>query len=359
MLCCNLKMYLDRLGDGTVVFERFRVLGAFSVQMTIGAEINSEVKYMGEAKDLIGLRFNRLAVVRKTDQRLCRSIVWECRCDCGNSTFASSSALLSGKRKSCGCLRNESGKKKAQDITGMRFGRLTALRPTEKRQSESVVWECQCDCGEIDYAPVILLRAGKKKSCGCLRSDVYEGNKRDVTGLRFGKLTAICPTDKREADGSVVWKWRCDCSEVIDKSLNSVSRGLIRSCGCLLQDVRKDIYSEYLKPAYVLGTNLNMLRQNEDVLRADNVSGVKGVHFRSSENVYIASIKFKGVIVQKRYKRFEDAVDARRRMKAIHSEFLEWWDSLSDEARSVVCAEFEQERNVPAVLIKEQILRLV
>lgn len=314
---------------------------------------------MSGSKDLIGMRFHRLTVVRKTEQRSCGSIVWECRCDCGEPVLASSSALSSGKQKSCGCLRKETGKKKAQDITGMRFGRLTALRPTEKRQSESVVWECQCDCGEIDYAPVIVLRAGKKKSCGCLRGDIYEDNKRDVTGLRFGRLTAICPTDKREADRSVVWKWRCDCGEDVDKSLNAVSRGLVRSCGCLLQDVRKDNYSEYLKPDYVLGTNLSMLRQDECSLRMDNTSGVKGVHFRSSENVYVASIKFKGVVVQKRYKRFEDAVDARRRMKAIHSEFVEWWDSLSDDARAFACEEFEQEGDVPAALIKEQILRLL
>lgn len=314
---------------------------------------------MSQAKDLIGLRFNRLTVIQKTAQRESRAIVWECRCDCGSTTFVSSSDLLRNKQKSCGCLRKESGKRKAQDLTGARFGRLTAIKPTEKRQSESVIWECQCDCGATTYAPVIMLRAGRKKSCGCLQRDVVESQKRDVAGLKYGNLTAICPTNRRDAGRSVIWKWRCDCGAVIEKSLNGVSRGLVKSCGCLLQSVRKVVYSEHLKPEYVLGTNLNMLRQDERSLRADNSTGVKGVYFLTAENVYVAAITFKGVRVQKRYKHFGDAVNARRRMKAIHDEFLEWWDSLSPEARSAACMEFEAEKDVPAALIKEQILRLL
>lgn len=34
-----------------------------------------------------------------------------------------------------------------KDISGQRFGRLVALYPTEKRVQNSVVWMCQCDCG--------------------------------------------------------------------------------------------------------------------------------------------------------------------------------------------------------------------
>ena len=31
------------------------------------------------------------------------------------------------------------------DLVGKRFGKLTALYPTEKRYNTSVVWHCRCD----------------------------------------------------------------------------------------------------------------------------------------------------------------------------------------------------------------------
>lgn len=34
------------------------------------------------------------------------------------------------------------------NLSGQRFGRLVAIRPTEERWRTSVVWECRCDCGQ-------------------------------------------------------------------------------------------------------------------------------------------------------------------------------------------------------------------
>jgi len=39
---------------------------------------------MGAARNLIGERFGRLTVIEKTDKRKNGSIVWKCQCDCGN-----------------------------------------------------------------------------------------------------------------------------------------------------------------------------------------------------------------------------------------------------------------------------------
>lgn len=61
---------------------------------------------------------------------------------------------------------------KTSDITGQRFGRLIAIRPTERRQSRCVVWECLCDCGTTCYRNVNSLHSGNEKACGCLRKDM-------------------------------------------------------------------------------------------------------------------------------------------------------------------------------------------
>lgn len=36
---------------------------------------------------------------------------------------------------------------KPKDLTGQKFNMLTVLNITDKRQNGSVVWHCKCDCG--------------------------------------------------------------------------------------------------------------------------------------------------------------------------------------------------------------------
>jgi hypothetical protein len=61
-----------------------------------------------------------------------------------------------------------------KDLRGQKFGRLTALEPTDKRKSSSVVWLCECECGNICEASASALSTGTKKSCGCLRQEKQE-----------------------------------------------------------------------------------------------------------------------------------------------------------------------------------------
>ena len=308
---------------------------------------------MANTKDLSGLRFGKLVVIQPTEVREQKSIVWECRCDCGAVVGASASKLLSGRKKSCGCLRKEAGRKKTADITGQRFGRLTAIRPTDERLRDSVVWECRCDCGNIAYYPVSYLNS-KAMSCGCIRKENNQNQMRDVTGIKFGRLTGIAPTGKRDRDRSVIWKWKCDCGNCVEKSLNDVSAGTVQSCGCVREEALKEIYEKGLKNGYVMGTSLYVLRENEGKLRSDNVSGIKGVYYLAKENRYVAFLKFRGVHVYKRYHTLEQAIEARHRMKAVHEEFLDWWDSLSDEQKQIECARYESEKATQAALLKRK-----
>ena len=60
------------------------------------------------------------------------------------------------------------------DITGQRFGNLIAIRPTNEKLGTSVIWECRCDCGNTCYVSVSHLKQGNNKSCGCLISNGEE-----------------------------------------------------------------------------------------------------------------------------------------------------------------------------------------
>jgi hypothetical protein len=57
--------------------------------------------------------------------------------------------------------------RKIRDISGMRFGRLVAIRPTGEKSGTSLVWLCSCDCGKSKNISVKLLVEGRRKSCGC------------------------------------------------------------------------------------------------------------------------------------------------------------------------------------------------
>ena len=132
--------------------------------------------------NLIGQQFNRLLVIGKGPQYIspggAKQVQWWCICNCPehNIILARTCNLNSKNTKSCGCLNlermkeraTELGHKAALDITNQRFGKLVAIERTEKRHQNSIVWKCQCDCGNVCEAPTNALRAGRKYSCGCL-----------------------------------------------------------------------------------------------------------------------------------------------------------------------------------------------
>jgi hypothetical protein len=67
--------------------------------------------------------------------------------------------------------RKRKGSFGAIDITGQRYGKLVAVRPTEKRQSRCIVWECICDCGSTCFRNTNSLRTGNEIGCGCVRKE--------------------------------------------------------------------------------------------------------------------------------------------------------------------------------------------
>ena len=69
--------------------------------------------------------------------------------------------------------RCEIFKTRAIDRTGVRYGRLTAIEPTTKRQNGSIVWRCRCDCGNEILASSKNLVTGRVRSCGCLRQESF------------------------------------------------------------------------------------------------------------------------------------------------------------------------------------------
>ena len=62
---------------------------------------------MSALKDLTGMRFGRLLVISRAENRDCGLAQWLCRCDCGRELIVRGSTLRNGASKSCGCLKRD------------------------------------------------------------------------------------------------------------------------------------------------------------------------------------------------------------------------------------------------------------
>lgn len=92
---------------------------------------------------------------------------------------------------------------RVKDITGQRFNRLVAIKSTEKKNNNgSILWLCDCDCGNQVIVAGSNLRADRVKSCGCLRSEITRKNIHKAYNTRrkhFG--CTYCGSDKHYAKG--------------------------------------------------------------------------------------------------------------------------------------------------------------
>lgn len=119
---------------------------------------------MGKTIDLVGQRFGKLVVIKKDESVVPKSgrhTKWICQCDCGNIVSVQSNHLRAGDITAC------SQACKNRIPNGSQFGKLTVIEMTNERAKNggSVLYKCQCDCGNIELVPSTELRANRKFHC--------------------------------------------------------------------------------------------------------------------------------------------------------------------------------------------------
>lgn len=174
-------------------------------------------------------------------------------------------------------------------------------------------------CGKTSVIRADNIR--KNKSCGC---DAFMKMK-DLKGKKFGRLTAIEPTERKTSNGAIIWKCVCDCGNINFVDSGSLIKGRIQSCGCLRKPHErkhgKEI-GEATKKQCIEGTNVRNLTAK---ISKANTSGIKGVSWDKSRNKWVAQIEFKGKkYYLGRYDNKEDAREAREKAeKEMFGKFLE------------------------------------
>lgn len=270
---------------------------------------------------------------------------------------------------------------------GTRVGKLTVIEATGERKSGYTVWKCRCDCGGEICLDTRCLQRGTVRDCGC-ESRVAPGQK-DVTGRRFGLLTAERPVGVDKKMGSVIWHCRCDCGGEVDAPLHQLTAGYRVSCGCKSRPPLKDWIGKRfgsltvtayagkqegmhqwrclcdcgketvvgqtrllegrtrscgcLQTATILealklveGTSITRLESNLNRLSTNNTSGCTGVYFNQRSGKWVAEIRFKGQYYYLgSYSDKLDAVKARRRGEEMHIDFIQqYYEEQSAEHQS-------------------------
>lgn len=217
---------------------------------------------MAKALDLTGKRFGILTAIEKAYSEKGRS-VWLCRCDCGNEVTRRGDVLQrSGENASCGCLR------KREDLSGYVFGELTVLR-FDMYYKKSPKWLCKCSCGKEIYVFANGLKSGFTKNCGSAFHSKHIGEK-------FGRLTVLPDAIPRNGSTSKKYLCRCDCGKYTYVTISNLMSGNTRSCGCYNKEITaKRASTHNMSHSKLFGIWWTMLQRckNEKVNSYKNYGG--------------------------------------------------------------------------------------
>lgn len=185
---------------------------------------------MPAKKNLIGNKYGLLTVKSETNQRKRNSVLWECECECGNICYVTSVDLEHDRVNSCGCLTHKS---RYEDLIGQRFGRLVVVEECGVSSKRNQVWKCRCDCGNEIKTEAYRLKNGMTKSCGCLQKDKAKEMCKERAFDLTGRQYGLLTVIKKTSDN--MWLCKCSCEEQNEIEVNGryLLNGHVSSCGCL------------------------------------------------------------------------------------------------------------------------------
>lgn len=112
-----------------------------------------------------------------------------------------------------------------KNLINKQFRYLTSLEVVGKTLSGNNIWKCLCVCQKfIEYPETTLLKSGVA-SCGC-KTHV------DISiDARFGNLLILSKIEN--ILNKEIWKCKCDCGKIVNKSSKTLKIGTSTSCGCM------------------------------------------------------------------------------------------------------------------------------
>ena len=171
------------------------------------------------------------------------------------------------------------------NIFGKKFDRLLVIDNAPSNKYGTAMWKCKCDCGKERIVSGVDLRAGKHKSCGCLKSEINKiGKRKKPFWWLYYKMSYVSKKSKKDfnisydeylkftevtnchyCNTSIVWKPHFEkdvkCGYNLDRKDNHLgySKENCVVCCSVCNHVKGNIftYDEML----ILGKTINEIRK--------------------------------------------------------------------------------------------------
>lgn len=211
----------------------------------------------------------------------------------------------------------------AKDLVGKEYNGFQVLDcKTENRRTYLYVVCPFCKCKK--WMRKDSLDNKKVFSCGCQNKKNNYYAKKDISGKKFGKLTVLHPTKKRNPFGSVIWLCKCDCGNEKEIPYNSLVAWNSKSCGCIRTNLIKELAGKSNELYCIEGTSISQLYKK---IPSNNTSGFKGVVYKKDRSKWVAQIEFKGKNYNLgSYDKKEDAIEARKIAEEnLFGNFIDWY----------------------------------
>ena len=230
--------------------------------------------------NLLNQKIGKLLVIEETNKRKNKSIVWKCKCDCGNIEEFSTKELRSDGLIQCHQCGNSRKPQTGltEDIIGKKFNHLTVLSKSNKNESGKLKYKCECDCENktIIFVNRTDLQNGHTTSCGCAR------RKYKIDDIIHNKQI-IGYIGSKNKDGHYYYKVKCLlCGREYEALGQSLEKSF--SCGCLkslgefniiqvLNQNHIKYKKEYYFPCSSFRFDFAILNENNEVIRLIEFDG--------------------------------------------------------------------------------------
>lgn len=249
-----------------------------------------------KTEDLTNKQFGRWKVLYRANNDKYGAVRWHCKCECGTEKDVLGKTLRNGTSISCGCYMieqaSDKGKQTAKDMTGLKFGKLTVLKRYGTNDDNKATWLCKCDCGNTTIVSGRHLRDGTTLSCGCLRKDKLINRNHNLTKIKEGdSINGTLIKNIFYENGKAYCMAVCKyCGNNFKTTIQHLQSNHTQSCGC-----NNASFGEQKIEEILLNNNIAFIKQKifEDFFYKDTLQHPKFDFYIISEKPYV--IEYDGI----------------------------------------------------------------
>ena len=222
---------------------------------------------------------------------------------------------------------------KVKDITGQKFGRLTAIEliglKADASGNRRAFWLCKCDCGNYVEVCGVDLRSGHTKSCGCIHKEMLTKRNQEMSyrniydlsgeyGIGYDSKNSEFYFDLEDYNKIKDDYWMVGNNGYVVTSNNK--KHMHRVIMGVDGDAWTDIQVDHIKTNQKNNNrkcNLRIATPSQNgmnkKLYSNNTSGCTGVYWNKSRSKWTSYISInKKFVCLGFYKNKEDAIKARK-----------------------------------------------